>query len=71
MNGGPGYDPNNPPPGGGQRRPRLSAWWWVAAGIFILFAINYWAGNRALNRRHEVQVPYSPYMKGAGGAGVR
>ena len=62
MNGGQGFDPNAAPPAGGPRRPRVSIWWWVAAGILVLFVINYWAGNRALKGQHQVQVPYSPFF---------
>ncbi len=62
MNGGPGFERNAAPPGGAPQRPRVSVWWWVAIGAFLLFAINYWAGNRALRQERQVQVPYSPFF---------
>jgi cell division protease FtsH len=51
-----------PPPGTPPGLPRFRFSWRVAALVLALFAVNFWASQRATQPASRVRVPYSPYF---------
>jgi cell division protease FtsH len=51
-------DPQKPGPS--PPRFRIAPWW--IAFVVVLFAINYWAGSRAIEGPSRTRVPYSPFF---------
>jgi cell division protease FtsH len=54
--------PSSPPPPAQPPRPRFRVGWrWILL-LVVLFAVNYWAGSRAMKPTSRVRIPYSPFF---------